>query len=119
MAWLDPGAEATANSMAATTLKPIVAALASPQRDPRRAAFSGSPIMVRTLANERDRVNPLRPRLPPLLADVERMPVLQVEMKMGAVDVVELRPKDGGEDAARTLMHPAQKLGLWGRGLSD
>jgi transposase InsO family protein len=63
----------------------------------------------------RNRERPRNPRALPvllLLADVERMTVLQVEMKMGAMDVVGLWPEHGGEHAARTLVHPAQELGL-------
>jgi hypothetical protein len=86
--------------------------LGLPATEPRRAAFSGSPIMRRNLATENARVNPRALPVLLLLADVERMTVLQVEMKMGAMDVVRLWPEHGGEHAARTLVHPAQELGL-------
>ena len=47
------------------------------------------------------------------LADVERMALLQVEMQMGAMHVIGLRPKHGGEHLAGPVMHPAQEFGLW------
>ncbi len=48
----------------------------------------------------------------PSLADVERIAVLQVEMQMGAVDVVGFRAKHRGEHLAGALMHAAEELGL-------
>ena len=48
---------------------------------------------------------------PPSLADVERVPVLQVKMQMGAVDVVGFRAKHCGEHLAGALMHAPEELG--------
>jgi hypothetical protein len=44
-------------------------------------------------------------RMAPSLADVERVPVLQVEMEMRAVDVVGFGAKHRGEHLAGALMH--------------
>ena len=48
----------------------------------------------------------------PSLADVERVALLQVEMQMGAVDVVGFRAKHRGEHLAGALMHAPEELGL-------
>src|SRR5262245_55402095 len=46
------------------------------------------------------------------LADVKRMPVLQVEMQMGAVDVVGFWTKHRGEHLTGALMNAPEELGL-------
>ena len=48
----------------------------------------------------------------PLLADVERVPLLQVEVQMGTVDVVGFWAKHRGEHLAGALMHAPEELGL-------
>jgi hypothetical protein len=50
---------------------------------------------------------------PPSLADVERVTVLQVEMKVGAVHVVGLRAEHRGELIAGAPVHVAEELRLW------
>ena len=50
--------------------------------------------------------------IPPSLADVERVSVLQVKMQMGAVNVVGFRSKHCGEHLAGALMHAPEELGL-------
>jgi hypothetical protein len=46
------------------------------------------------------------------LADVGRIAVLQVEMQMGAMDVVGFGAKHRGEYLAGALMHAPEELGL-------
>ena len=53
--------------------------------------------------------------LSPSVADVERVAILQVEMKMGAVHVVGLGPKHRREHIAGAAMHAAEEL-RFGRG---
>jgi hypothetical protein len=52
------------------------------------------------------------PMFPPSLADVQRIAVLQVEMQMGAVDVVGFGAEHCGEHLAGALMHTPEELGL-------
>lgn len=49
----------------------------------------------------------------PSLADVERVAVLQVEMKMGPVHVIGLRAEHRGELIACAPVHAAEELRLW------
>ena len=55
---------------------------------------------------------PSRPPRPRHLQTLSESAVLQVEMQMGAVDVVGFRAEHRGEHLAGALMHAPQELGL-------